>query len=150
MTPVSTPRLAAQYLLFLIGCLLLILALIWGLEAVMQAPFRNPAMGLAVIYAAASSTGAFWARREAEPASGRRWRVALACAGLTIGLQAGLVGLVVLAGISLGEFSLAGQDAAILIGVLASLLVLEWLVIRMAMGLAIRQVRMRAERAGRG
>lgn len=153
MLSVSTGRLVAQYALYLIGGTLAAIALIWAIETYGKMELQSSAMGFLVIYAAASGLGSFWWKREADPASPRRWRVALFCGLLTVALQGALMALIVAGGVALGEFTLGPQDGKIFAGIMAGLAVLVVLLIRFALGMGLRQAarvaRQRAERAAR-
>lgn len=153
MPAVSTARIVAQYLTLLIGAIIFVIALYWAIETWFQIQPGNSAMGILVIYAAALGAGNLWFRREPQPASGRLWRVALICGLLTVALQGAIMGLMLWAGVQLGEIALPRDEMPILAGVLAGLLVLEVLMIRVGLWQGLRQsakaARLRADKAAR-
>jgi hypothetical protein len=153
MPPVSTTRIVAQYFMMLIGTIVAVITLFWVLAAWFQIRPANSAMGIIVIYVAAAAAGSFWSGREAEPASGRRWRVATICALLTSALQGTFMGLLLWAGVALDRYRLDRNDLPLVAGVMAGFLVLEVLLIRLGLWQGIRQgvraARLRAERAAR-
>lgn len=153
MPAVSTARIVAQYMMLLIGAIALVMALYWALETWFQIQVGNSAMGIIVIYVAALGAGNLWFRREPQAASGRLWRVAVICGLLTIALQGAILGLMLWAGVQLGEVTLRREDTQILVGVLAGLLVLEVLMIRVGLWQGLRQsakaARLRADKAAR-
>lgn len=154
MAQVSTARIVAQYMMLLIATIAAVLAIYWALETWFQIEATNSAMGVIVIFVAAMGAGTFWQGREAEPGSGRKWRVAAICALLTIALQGAIMGLLLWAGVTLGEIPLRDDDLKILAGVMAGLAVLELLMIRAGLWQGIRQAqkaaKLRAEKAARG
>lgn len=139
MSKVSTARLAIVYTLWLIGGLVLMALLMIGAEMALQMEIRNPAMGFIMVYVAAATVGTYMFKREGAPSKGRIWRVALACALVTVGLQALIaVGLFQVGGYSVAQLGVRQSDIGVLVGVLGFFAIIELLVIRLALGLSIR------------
>ncbi len=108
-------------------------------------PFDNPAMGLIIVFAAASAAAQNWVLREgAVPANGRAWRLALAC---------GLVSGVLSAGLAVFSFSgdkflwraFSNAGGPMLVLIFAAITAIQVLFIRLAFWLAFRQAARRVE-----
>ena len=112
VSPLSNGALVLRYSAFLIaGVIVLNVAFLLLESYLKQSPGSTGALGLILIWSAASWTGQIWFKREqARPPSGRAWSVALLCALATFVLQAALV--------------------LVIAGAFISILVLEFLLIR--------------------
>lgn len=154
---VPTGRLILQFTLFLIGAMVLVFAMLWGLEALAGIVIDGSSTGLVVPTVAAMATAMQWYNGEkTRPQSGRVWRFALTCAVVTVALQTALLVLLYLTGLL--EQALKGQPVgsqellvfAVVLGVAA---VLQFLMIRLGLGLGLRvaekQARQLAERNAR-
>lgn len=140
--PTSIPLLLAAYLGLLIGGVVLLFVIIYVVEEFFKSPFpNNSAMGFILIAVAAMSTGSFWYNREqANPASGRKWLLALVLTIFTAALQVGLVYLVASAAGEIRQLAreFGGQDQILIIGVLAGFAVIELLLIRASIWWGVR------------
>lgn len=147
---ISTGALVLRYSGFLIIGVVLLNVVFLLLESYFKfSPGNMGAMGLFLIWGAASWVGQLWFLREqARPASGRAWTVAALCALVTYAVQAAFVLLA--AGVALSEFGTLGlhrsSDQMIIIGVFAVAAVLELLVIRLAIGIGAKGAEKRAQR----
>ena len=149
-SPISTGALVLRYAGFLIIGVVLLNVVFLALESYFKfSPGNMGAMGLFLIWGAASWIGQLWFLREqARPASGRTWTVAALCALVTYAVQAAFVLLA--AGAALSEFGTLGlgrsSDRMIVLGVFAGVAVLELLVIRLAIGVGAKGAQKRAQR----
>jgi hypothetical protein len=149
-SPISTGALVLRYAGFLIIGVVLLNVVFLALESYFKfSPGNMGAMGLFLIWGAASWVGQLWFLREqARPASGRAWTVAALCALVTYAVQAAFVLLA--AGAALSEFGTLGlrrgSDQMVLLGVFAGVAVLELLVIRLAIGVGAKGAEKRAQR----
>jgi len=149
-SPISTGALVLRYSGFLIIGVVLLNIVFLLLESYFKfSPGNMGAMGLFLIWGAASWVGQLWFLREQErPASGRAWTVAALCALVTYAVQAAFVLLA--AGAALSEFGTLGvrrgSDQMIILGVFAAVAVLELLVIRLAIGIGAKGAEKRAQR----
>lgn len=140
--PASYPRLLAVYLGTFIGGIILFYAIIFVAEVYFNAVFpENSAMGLILICLSAMTTGNYWYSRErANPTSGRKWFLALLIVIVTAAIQFGLVYFIASAA---GEFQqlsreFAGKDRNLIIGVIAGLMLIEFLMIRASIWSGVR------------
>ncbi len=148
MSPVTTPRptssllLVAAYLGFLIGGLVLFYVIIYAMEEFAGTPFpANNSMGLILIYLAAMMTGQMWYNRElAAPSSGRKWGLAFLMTVVTVAIQAGMIVLLKEAMDELGYITreLGGSDQMLIIGAFATVIVLEFLLLRAGIWWGVR------------
>lgn len=149
-SPISTGALVLRYAGFLIIGVVLLNVVFLALESYFKfSPGNMGAMGLFLIWGAASWIGQLWFLREqARPASGRAWTVAALCALVTYAVQAAFVLLA--AGAALNEFGTLGlgrsSDRMIILGVFAGVAVLELLVIRLAISVGAKGAQKRAQR----
>jgi hypothetical protein len=139
--PVSTASLTLFFTGILIAGVAFVWALVWAVETWFGISFENSAMGLILVFCAASATGQFWYSREQEkPASGRVWTVSAVCLLITLVLQAAIIAaIVVLMGEEADIGQLRGSDQQILAIAAFAIVVLELLVIRLGLGFGIRQ-----------
>lgn len=157
IAPMSATGLVLRYLGFLAGGVILLNVIFWGLETYFNVkPGNAGALGIILMWAAASGIGRVWYNREqARPASGRAWAVALYCALATYLVQAVLIGLIYGGLVMQGQRSalpaMNGRDQALILGFFAALAVLELLIIRLGIGMgakeADKQAKRRAEKA---
>ncbi|MGE7473039.1 ABZJ_00895 family protein [Bosea sp. NPDC003192] len=149
-SPMSTGALVLRYAGFLIVGVVLLNVVFLLLERYFTFSTGNmAAMGLFLIWGAASWVGQLWFLREqARPASGRAWTVAALCALVTYAVQAAFVFLAAAALLSeFGTLGLGrGSDRMIILGVFAAVAVLELLVIRLAIGIGAKGAEKRAQR----
>lgn len=149
-SPMSTGALVLRYAGFLIIGVVLLNVAVLALESYFKfSPGNMGAVGIFLIWGAASWVGQLWFLREqARPASGRAWTVAALCALVTYVVQAAFVLLAAAA--ALGEFGTLGlrrsSDQMIILGVFAGAAVLELLVIRLAIGIGAKGAEKRAQR----
>lgn len=149
-SPMSTGAIVLRYAGFLIIGVALLNAVFLLLESYLKfSPGNMAAMGLFLIWGAASWIGQLWFLREqARPAHGRAWTVAGLCALLTYAVQA--VFVLLAAGAAVSEFGTLGlrrgSDQTIVIGAFAAMALLELLVIRLAIGVGAKAAAKRAER----
>lgn len=158
-TVVTVPkgRLILQFTLFLIGAMVLIFAMIWGLEAFAGVTIDGNSSGLVVPMVAAMAMAMQWYNGEKRrPLTGRIWKLALTCAVVTLVLQVGLLVLFYLTGLldpALKGRPVGAQELLIFAIVLGVIAVVQFLMIRLGMGLGFRiaekQARQLAERAAR-
>lgn len=158
-TPVTVPkgRLILQYTLFLIGAMVLVFAMVWALEAFAGVVIDGSSSGLVVPMVAAMATAMQWYNGEKRRPDPRRiWALTLRCALVTLAVQVALLVLFYLTGLlddALHGQAPSAQDLTIFGIVLAIAAVVQFLMIRLGMGLGIRiaekQARQLAERAAR-
>lgn len=150
VSPMSRGALVLRYSGFLIVGAVLLNVAVLALESYFRfSPGNMGAMGIFLIWGAASWVGQLWFLREqARPASSRAWTVAALCALVTYAVQAAFVLLA--AGAALSEFGTLGlgrsSDRTIILGVFAGAAVLELLVIRLAIGIGAKGAQKRAQR----
>lgn len=150
-------RLILQFTLFLIGAIVLVLAMLWGLEALAGVSMDSSSLGLIAPMVAAMATAMQWYNGEKRrPQTGRIWKVALICAIVTLALQVALIVLFYLTGLldqALKGLPIGAQELLIFAIVLGVASVVQFLMIRLGMGLGFRiaekQARQLAERAAR-
>lgn len=134
VSPISNGALVLRYSAFLVVGVIILNVAFLALESYFkQSPGSTGALGLILIWSAASWAGQIWFRREqARPPSGRAWSVALLCALATFVLQAVFV-LVIAGSMPGGIASIAryrSSDQMLIAGAFISILVLEFLLIR--------------------
>lgn len=146
----SASALLLRYLGVLIAGAILVIAVNLALQAYSKSGL-GAAMGIIVIWAAATSTGRAWFKREqARPLSGRLWSLALICVLATFVFQGGLVTLAYLgatwhdgrAPILWGN----SRDGMIIAGFVALVALLEFLIIRFGLWLGAKEAEKRALR----
>lgn len=134
VSPMSNGALLLRFIAFLVAGVIVLNIAIMALESYFkQSPGSTGALGLILIWSAASWTGQIWFRREqARPPSGRAWSVALLCALATFVLQA--VFVLVVAGSMPGGFASIARyrssDQLLIAGAVIGIFVLEFLLIR--------------------
>ena len=134
VSPMSNGALLLRFIAFLVAGVIVLNIAIMALESYFkQSPGSTGALGLILIWSAASWTGQIWFRREqARPPSGRAWSVALLCALATFVLQA--VFVLVVAGLMPGGFASIARyrssDQVLIAGAFIGIFVLEFLLIR--------------------
>lgn len=139
----SATPLILRYLLVLIAGSILVIAANIAMQAYFKAGL-GAAMGLLVIWAAATSTGRAWFTREqARPPSGRLWSLALICALATFVFQSVLVALAYLgATLHDGRAPMLwgnSRDGMIIAGALVVVALLELLIIRLGLWLGAKE-----------
>ncbi|WP_199088612.1 ABZJ_00895 family protein [Bosea sp. ASV33] len=150
MSPISSGALLLRYIAFLIIGVIVLNVAIMALESYFkQSPGSTGALGLILIWSAASWVGQIWFRREqTRPPSGRAWSVALLCALATLVLQALFV--LVIAGFMPGGFASIARyrssDQVLIAGAFLGIFVLEFLLIRAAISWGARAEEKRAQR----
>lgn len=149
-SPISNAALVLRFTGFLVvGVILLNLAFL-AIESYFKfSPGNMTAMGFFLMWGAASWTGQLWFLRErALPESGRAWTVAALCAVVTYLVQALFMALA--AGAVLSQNGSLGigrsSDQMILLGVLVVVAVVEFLLIRLGIGIGAKGALKRAER----
>lgn len=157
--PVIVPkgRLVLQYTLFLLGAMVLVFVMTWALEAFAGIVLDSSSSGLVVPMVAAMATGMQWYNGEKRrPLSGRVWKLALTFTIVTLAVQVGLLVLLYLTGLlqeAFGGQPLGMQELAVFAVVLAVAAVVQFLMIRLGLGLGLRlaekQARQLAEKAVR-
>lgn len=152
---ISNGALLLRYTAFLVGGVIILNVAIMLLESyIKQSPGSTGALGLILIWSAASWTGQIWFKREqARPPSGRAWSVALLCALATFVLQA--VFVLAIAGSMPGGFASIARyrssDQMLIAGAFISILALEFLLIRGAIFWGAKAEEKRAQqRAAKG
>jgi hypothetical protein len=136
VSPVSNGALLLRYVAFLVIGVIVLNVAIMALESYYkQSPGSTGALGLILIWSAASWIGQIWFKREqTRPPSGRAWSVALLCALATFVLQA--VFVLVIAGFMPSGFAgIAGyrsSDQMLIAGAVLGIFALEFLIIRAA------------------
>lgn len=155
VSPISNGALVLRYSAFLVvGVIILNIAFLALESYFKQSPGSTAGLGLILFWSAASWTGQIWFRREqVRPSSGRAWSVALLCALATFVLQAAFV--LVIAGSMPGGIASIGHyrssDRMLIAGAFVSILLLEFLLIRAAIGWGARAEEKRAQqRAAKG
>ncbi len=148
-SPISNRALVLRYFAFLVGGVILLNLAIMVLESYFkQSPGSMSALGLILIWGAASWTGQIWFKREqARPPSGRAWSVALLCALATFVLQAAFV-LFIAVSMSGGLASVGhyrSSDQMLIAGAFSAILVLEFLLIRAAISWGAKAEEKRAQ-----
>lgn len=150
VSPISDGALALRYLAFLVGGVIVFNVAIMLLETyIKQSPGSTSALGLILIWSAASWIGQIWFKREqARPPSGRAWSVALLCALATFALQA--IFVLAIAGFMPGGFASIARyrnsDQMLIAGAFISIVVLEFLLIRAAISWGAKAEEKRAQR----
>ena len=148
--PISNGALLLRYIAFLVGGVIVLNVAIMALESYFkQSPGSTGALGLILIWSAASWIGQIWFKREqTRPPSGRAWSVALLCALATFVLQALFV--LVIAGFMPGGFASIARyrssDQMLIAGAVPGIFVLEFLLIRAAISRGARAEEKRAQR----
>ena len=149
-SPMSTGALVLRYSGFLILGMVVLNVVFLLMETYFKfSPGNMAAMGIFLIWGAASWVGQLWFLRElARPESGRAWTVAALCALVTYLVQAAFVLLAAAAALSeFGNLGLSrGSDRMIILGVFVAVAVLEFLVIRLAIGVGAKGAERRAQR----
>lgn len=149
-SPMSTGALVLRYAGFLILGVVVLNVVFLLLETYFKfSPGNMAAMGIFLIWGAASWAGQLWFLREqARPESGRAWTVAALCALVTYAVQAAFVLLAAGAALSQhGSLGLPrGSDRMIVIGAFAAFALLELLIIRLAIGVGAKGAEKRAQR----
>lgn len=147
----STAWLVLRYVAILVGGGILLNLTFWGLETYFNIrPGNAGASGLILIWAAAFGLGSSWYGRErGRPPAGRAWRIAFFCAAVTYLLQGVLIGLIY-AGAGLPAMS--GRDQMVILAIFGMVAVLEFLIIRLGIGMgakqALKRAQLQAERTG--
>lgn len=150
VSPISNGAFVLRYSAFLVVGVIILNVAFLALESYFkQSPGSTSALGLILIWSAASWIGQIWFKREqARPPSGRAWSVALLCALATFVLQA--VFVLAIAGFMPGGFtSIAlyrSSDQMLIAGAFLGIFVLEFLVIRAAISWGARAEEKRAQR----
>lgn len=149
-SPMSTGALVLRYAGFLILGVIVLNVVFLLLETYFKfSPGNMAAMGMFLIWGAASWVGQLWFLREqARPESGRAWTVATLCALVTYAVQAAFVLLAAGAALSQhGSLGLPrGSDRMIVIGAFVAFALLELLIIRLAIGVGAKGAEKRAQR----
>ncbi len=150
VSPISNGALALRYFAFLVGGVIVLNVAIMLLESyIKQSPGSTGALGLILIWSAASWTGQIWFKREqARPPSGRAWSVALLCALATFVLQVGLVLAIAdsMPGGFAGIARYRSSDQMLIAGAFIGIAVLEFLLIRTAIFWGAKAEEKRAQR----
>lgn len=149
-SPMSTGALVLRYAGFLVIGVVVLNVVFLVLETYFKfSPGNMAAMGMFLIWGAASWVGQLWFLREqARPESARAWTVAALCALVTYAVQAAFVLLAAGAALSQhGSLGLPrGSDRMIVIGAFAAFALLELLIIRLAIGVGAKGAEKRAQR----
>lgn len=136
VSPMSNGGLLLRFIAFLVAGVIVLNIAIMALESYFkQSPGSTGALGLILIWSAASWMGQIWFRRDqVRPPSGRAWSVALLCALVTFVLQA--VFVLVIAGLMPGGIASIARyrssDQMLIAGAFAGIFALEFLLIRAA------------------
>ena len=147
--PISNGALLLRYIAFLVGGVIVLNVAIMALESYFkQSPGSTGALGLILIWSAASWIGQIWFRREqVRPPSGRAWSVALLCALATFVLQA--IFVLAIAGFMPGGFASIARyrssDQMLIAGAFIGIAMLEFLLIRAAIFWGARAEEKRAQ-----
>jgi hypothetical protein len=149
--PIPTGRLALQFLLFLIGGMVLLIALYWVLEtfAGYDGSSGN-VMGIVLPPLVAMSMSSWWYQKEkARPASGRLWKLSLICGLVAVGINAALVALLYQAGLLqdlLGGLPPDMRAMRFFAGIFAGYGVVQILLIRAGFWFGFRSAEKQAQR----
>jgi hypothetical protein len=152
--PVSAGLVTAVYTGVTVAGAVFIYAVIWALETFFNITFQNSAMGIILVFCAASAAGQFWYSREQQkPASGRVWKVSVLCAFVSVLLQGLIIGAIIaLVGMDAAIGTISAADRQILMIAAVVIALLEILVVRLGfwMGIkqAAKQAALRAAKAG--
>jgi hypothetical protein len=150
VSPISNGALVLRYSAFLVAGVIILNIAFLALESYLkQSPGSTGALGLLLIWSAASWMGQIWFRREGvRPPSGRAWSVALLCALATFVVQGAFV--LAVAGFVPGGFANLGRpsnrDQMIIAAVFLGIFVLEFLLIRSAIGWGAKAEEKRAQK----
>lgn len=149
-SPISNGALVLRYIAFLVAGVIILNVVVIALEDYFKAaPGSMGALGLIMVWSAASWIGQIWFKREqARPPSGRAWPVALLCALATFVVQ-GVFVLVIAGFMPGGVASIGGyrsSDQVIIAAAFFGILVPEFLVIRLAIGWGAKAEEKRAQR----
>lgn len=152
-------KIARQYLMILLVCIVGVFALIWIAESVFKLDAaNNGAMGLLVVMFAAMPVAVTWYEREGgRPASGRIWKATLLCGLVNVAVQGALAALLLSTGIvqdMLGSpAGLQPGQMQILLPIMLGALLVQGLFIRLGLGMgfrqAVKQAKAKADRAAR-
>jgi hypothetical protein len=149
VSPISNGALVLHYIAFLVGGVIVLNIAIMLLESyIQQSPGSTGALGLILIWSAASWIGQIWFRREqTRPPPGRAWSVAVLCALATFVLQ--VVFVLAIAGFMPGGFAeiarYRSSDQMLIAGAFVGIAVLEFLLIRVAISWGAKAEEKRAQ-----
>lgn len=144
--PTSLLRVTAIFTAFLIGMIVLLIALVYIATEYFDLPFENSAMGVIIVMVAGMSTGTAWFNRERQaPSSARKWAAALAATVVTLIMQGTMIGLATLAEPQMLR-EIQNEKASVFAIVFAAVAVFDLLTIRIGLWMGIRSAVKLAEK----
>lgn len=137
--PASNGRLVGIFTAFFVGMLLLFFVIVFIASTYFNLPFENSAMGVILIFIAASSTGNAWYNREKVlPSSARKWVVAFLSSFVVTAFQGMLFYVLAYSDEQIMR-EMAGEDFTIVLAILGGLFVFNILTIRVGLWAGTRQ-----------